>query len=75
MALCSHSQFGNLHSDSGVRMRGALEILDSAPRDFAYEGEMHIDAALDVETRERIMPDARFEGPANCLVFANTGKS
>ncbi len=72
VALCSHSQFGNLHTDSGVRMRAALEILDSRPCGFAYEGEMHIDAALDVETRERIMPDARFDGPANCIVFANT---
>lgn len=72
IALCSHSQFGNLDCDTGRRMRGALEILDSEPRDFDYEGEMHTDTALDVEIRERIMPNARFEGPANVLVFANT---
>ena len=29
IALCSHSQFGNLDSGSGVRMRSALRILDS----------------------------------------------
>ena len=72
IALCSHSQFGNLDCDTGRRMRGALEILDSEPRDFLYEGEMHTDTALNVEIRERIMPNARFEGPANVLVFANT---
>ncbi|MEP3346426.1 MAG: NADP-dependent malic enzyme [Litoreibacter sp.] len=72
IALCSHSQFGNLDCDTGRRMRGALEILDSEPRDFAYEGEMHTDAALDQELRARIMPDSRFEGEANVLVFANT---
>ncbi len=72
IALCSHSQFGNLDCDTGKRMRGALEILDSAPRSFAYEGEMHIDAALDPELRERIFPDGRLDGPANVLVFANT---
>lgn len=72
IALCSHSQFGNLDCDTGQRMRGALEILDSAPRSFAYEGEMHIDAALDPELRERIFPDGRLDGPANVLVFANT---
>ena len=53
-------------------MRGALEILDQEPRDFLYEGEMHTDAALDEELRERIFPDARFKGEANVLVFANT---
>ena len=72
VALCSHSQFGNLHSDSGIRMRAAMDILDAEPRDFDYEGEMHIDSALDVETRQRIFPNARFNGPANILVFSNT---
>ncbi|PXW70976.1 malate dehydrogenase (oxaloacetate-decarboxylating)(NADP+) [Loktanella sp. PT4BL] len=72
IALCSHSQFGNLESDSGRRMRAAMEILDSAPRDFAYEGEMHVDAALDVELRNRVFPAAHLPGAANTLVFANT---
>jgi malate dehydrogenase (oxaloacetate-decarboxylating)(NADP+) len=72
IALCSHSQFGNLDCDTGVRMRAAMAILDSAPRDFDYEGEMHIDTALDVDLRNRIFPNAHLPGPANCLVFANT---
>ena len=72
IALCSHSQFGNLECDTGRRMRATMEILDSAPRDFDYEGEMHIDAALDVDLRNRIFPNAHLPGPANCLVFANT---
>ena len=72
IALCSHSQFGNLDIDTGKRMRAAMELLDSEPRDFAYEGEMHTDTALDMTVRERIMPNARFEGPANVLVFANS---
>ncbi|MBR2657998.1 MAG: NADP-dependent malic enzyme [Loktanella sp.] len=72
IALCSHSQFGNLDCDTGRRMRTALAILDSQPRDFAYEGEMHIDSALDIELRNRIFPDARLPGAANTLVFANT---
>ncbi|WP_116086668.1 NADP-dependent malic enzyme [Tropicimonas sp. IMCC34011] len=72
VALCSHSQFGNLDCDSGRRMRAALEILDRAPRDFAYEGEMHVDAALDPDLRERIFPGGRLTGAANVLVFANS---
>jgi len=72
IALCSYSQFGNLNCDTGNRMRAALAILDTEPRDFEYEGEMHIDAALDAELRARIFPEARFEGAANVLIFANT---
>ena len=72
VALCSHSQFGNLDTDSGRRMRAALAILDAEARDFDYDGEMHSDAALDPDVRARIFPNARFEGPANALVFANT---
>ena len=72
IALCSHSQFGNLDSSSGIRMRGALRILDSKICDFDYDGEMHSDAALDPELRKRIMPNCRFEGIANVLIFPNT---
>jgi malate dehydrogenase (oxaloacetate-decarboxylating)(NADP+) len=72
IALCSHSQFGNLDCESGRKMRAALEILDSAPRDFNYEGEMHIDLALDIELRERTFPNSRITGAANALVFANS---
>ena len=72
IALCSHSQFGNLDCDTGRRMRGALEILDATPRDFIYEGEMHADDALDPALRDRIFPNSRIKGAANCLVFANT---
>jgi malate dehydrogenase (oxaloacetate-decarboxylating)(NADP+) len=71
IALCSHSQFGNLNNDSGRRMRAALEILDSKPRDFMYEGEMHIETALDPEYRNKILPCGRMEGVANTMVFAN----
>lgn len=72
IALCSHSQFGNLDTPSGRNMRAALEMLDSMGMDFDYEGEMHVDAALDADLRARLLPDARFSGPANVLIFANT---
>jgi malate dehydrogenase (oxaloacetate-decarboxylating)(NADP+) len=72
VALCSHSQFGNLDTDSGRRMRAAMALLDNAGVDFDYEGEMSVDAALDPELRSRIFPNARFSEPANALVFAST---
>ncbi len=72
VALCSHSSFGNLDSDSGRRMRAAMEILEAREVDFAYEGEMNVDAALDPELRSRIFPHTRLEGAANILIFAFT---
>jgi malate dehydrogenase (oxaloacetate-decarboxylating)(NADP+) len=72
VALCSHSQFGNLDTASGVKMRAALELLDAREADFVYEGEMHADAALDPELRARIFPHSRMDGAANILIFSNT---
>jgi malate dehydrogenase (oxaloacetate-decarboxylating)(NADP+) len=72
IALCSGSQFGNLDTDSGRRMRAALALLDERGPDFVYEGEMHVDTALDPELRDRLLPGSRMEGAANALVFAST---
>jgi len=72
VALLSSSQFGNLDCETGRRMRQTIDLLDAEPREFCYEGEMHIDAALDQATRDRIFPNGRFEGPANVLIFANS---
>jgi len=72
VALCSHSQFGNLDTPSGRKMRAALELLDAREPDFVYEGEMHTDAALDPEVRQRIFPGSRLEGAANVLVYDGT---
>jgi len=72
VALCAHSQFGTMDTASGRRMREAMEILDSMDLDLEYEGEMHVDAALDPELRARIFPHSRLDGAANILVFPNT---
>ncbi|MEM6610277.1 MAG: NADP-dependent malic enzyme [Pseudomonadota bacterium] len=71
IALCSASQFGNLDSASGKKMREVVAQLDAMDVDFAYEGEMQLDTALDPVLRDRIFPHARIEGAANTLVFAN----
>ncbi|MFD3190146.1 NADP-dependent malic enzyme [Sedimentitalea sp. HM32M-2] len=69
IAFCSQSQFGNQAFDTGNRLRAAIDILDSEPRDFVYEGEMNVDTALDPELRERIFPNSRLQGAANTLIF------
>ncbi len=71
VALCCASQFGNLDCGSGRTMRAAMQILDEREADFAYEGEMQIDSALDEELRDRLMPGGRFQGAANVLILPN----
>ena len=71
IAFCSQSQFGNQGADSGKRLRAAIRLLDEKPRDFCYEGEMNVDAALDADLRERLLPGNRMEGAANVLIFSN----
>lgn len=72
VALCSSSQFGNLDSPSGRTARAALALLDAAGVDFEYEGEMHVDSALDPDLRERYLPCSRLKGAANVLIFGNS---
>ena len=69
VAFCSQSQFGTQADGPGKRLRGAMEILDSMETDFAYEGEMKVDAALDQELRDKLLPGGRLTGAANILVF------
>ena len=71
VALCTQSQFGNMENEKASRMRAALELLDAHEPDFQYEGEMNVDAALDQGLRDRLLPNSRFEGPANVLIFAS----
>ena len=72
VGFCSHSQFGNLDIASGRKMRAALDILDGREADFAYEGEMNIDAAMDPELLARVFPNSRLKRAANVLIFANS---
>jgi malate dehydrogenase (oxaloacetate-decarboxylating)(NADP+) len=71
IALCSHSQFGNMDSDSGRRMRAAMQILADREVGFEFEGEMHVDSALDPALRARLLPDSQMTGAANVLIFGS----
>ncbi|MGH1575603.1 NADP-dependent malic enzyme [Planktotalea sp.] len=71
VAFCSQSQFGNQAEGTGKRLRAAMAILDEMETDFAYEGEMNVDAALDPELRNRLLPNGRLKGSANVLIFGH----
>ena len=69
VALVCHSNFGSSEAPSARKMREALQlILKRAPR-LEVEGEMHVDAALKPEIRERLFPSSRLTGAANLLVM------
>jgi malate dehydrogenase (oxaloacetate-decarboxylating)(NADP+) len=71
IALLSHSNFGSSHSPSARKMRAALNLVRQNAPELAVDGEMHADAALSQALRERLVPDSRFDGPANLLVMPN----
>ena len=69
IALLSHSDFGNADSASARKMREAVAILQREHPDLEVEGEMHADAALNEEIRQRVFPNSKLKGSANLLVM------
>jgi malate dehydrogenase (oxaloacetate-decarboxylating)(NADP+) len=71
VALVSHSNFGASEDESAVKLRKALRILHEIEPDLEVEGEMHADAALSVEIRNRLYPNSKLKGVANLLIMPN----
>ena len=69
VALLSHSSFGSSNSASAQKMRAARKLVHEREPDLQVEGEMHADAAIDPDIRERIFPSSVLEGQANLLVM------
>jgi malate dehydrogenase (oxaloacetate-decarboxylating)(NADP+) len=71
VALLSHSNFGSVPSDATRKMAHALEIIGARAPDLEVDGEMHGDAALNEEIRNRTYPGSRLKGAANLLIMPN----
>jgi malate dehydrogenase (oxaloacetate-decarboxylating)(NADP+) len=69
VALLSHSSFGTDDTPTADKMRRALAILHAQYPQLEVEGEMHGDAALSPEIRNKVFPSSRLEGSANLLIF------
>jgi malate dehydrogenase (oxaloacetate-decarboxylating)(NADP+) len=52
-------------------MARARELIVQRAPDIEVEGEMHGDAALSAEIRNRVYPDSRLQGQANLLIMPN----
>ena len=71
VAFVSHSQFGSSRRPSAIKMRQARDIFRSVAPHVNCDGEMHGDAALLPELRDRLVPDSTLDGDANLLVCPN----
>jgi malate dehydrogenase (oxaloacetate-decarboxylating)(NADP+) len=71
VALLSHSNFGSLRSASARKMAAARALIEQRAPGLEVDGEMHGDAALSQEIRERLYPGCRLKGEANLLIMPN----
>jgi malate dehydrogenase (oxaloacetate-decarboxylating)(NADP+) len=71
VALLSHSNFGSDDSESARKMREARRLIVEREPGLEIDGEMHGDAALSEEIRNRVLPDSTLKGEANLLVMPN----
>jgi malate dehydrogenase (oxaloacetate-decarboxylating)(NADP+) len=69
VALLSHSSFGSSNTTSSLKMRRALGLVQARLPKLEIDGEMHADAAISEEIRQRVMPGSRLKGRANLLVM------
>lgn len=69
VALLSHSNFGTSSDPSAEKMRQALGLINDQDPSLEVEGEMHGDAAISEEVRQRLFPDAQLSGQANLLIM------
>ncbi|WP_062202812.1 NADP-dependent malic enzyme [Aureimonas sp. AU12] len=68
-ALLSHSNFGTGDTPDARKLREALTLVRAQTPGLEIDGEMHGDAALSKELRQRVMPDSTLTGDANLLIF------
>ncbi len=71
VALLSYSNFGSRKSASALKMREARRLIAERAPQIEVDGEMHGDAALSEDIRNKVFPDSVLKGEANLLVMPN----
>ncbi|GIK25168.1 MAG: NADP-dependent malic enzyme [Betaproteobacteria bacterium] len=71
VALLSYSNFGSRKTASALKMREARRLIAERAPQLEVDGEMHGDAALSEEIRNKVFPDAVLKGEANLLIMPN----
>ncbi|MEH6825806.1 MAG: NADP-dependent malic enzyme [Motiliproteus sp.] len=70
-ALLSNSNFGTNDLPSARKMREARLMLNERAPELIVDGEMHADAAISEELRNKVFPESVLRGQANLLVMPN----
>ena len=68
-ALLSHSNFGSRDSESSIKMRQVLELVNQLDPTLMIEGEMQADSALVPRIRSATFPNSSLDGVANLLIM------
>ncbi len=71
VAFLSHSSFGSSKRASARKMREARDLFVARHPGIECDGELHGDAALQPEIRERYLGDSTLRGAANLLICPN----
>jgi malate dehydrogenase (oxaloacetate-decarboxylating)(NADP+) len=71
VALLSYSNFGSRKTASALKMREARRLIAERAPQLEVDGEMHGDAALSEEIRQKVFPDSVLKGEANLLIMPN----
>jgi len=71
VALLSFSTHGSAHHESVELVVEACQLLGQSAPDFAFDGELQLDAALIPEVGRAKAPDSPVAGRANVLIFPN----
>ena len=71
VAFLSHSSYGSSKRASARKMRLARDLFVAQHPDIECDGELHGDAALQPEIRERYLGDSTLSGSANLLLCPN----
>ncbi len=68
VALLSHSLFGSSDHPQATKMMEAVRILHKRAPALEVDGEMHGDAALDLDIRHSVFPNSRLKDVANLVI-------
>jgi malate dehydrogenase (oxaloacetate-decarboxylating)(NADP+) len=71
VAFLSHSTYGSSKRTSARKMRTARDLFVATHPNIECDGELHGDAALDPDIRQRFLADSTLSGSANLLVCPN----
>lgn len=69
VAMLSYSSFGSAESELTKKVIDATKLAKEKAPELEIDGEMQLDAAIDIKTAKKKAPDSKVAGNANVLIF------